>query len=292
MAGIDVAGYLAYLGVPNPGPPSVESLCALHRAHVDRIAYNTLEIHLGRRTTVDPAATAARIISCGRAGYCLHLNGAFGRLLTALGYNVLRHRGGVLLNHTKPAPGADGNHLALTVHGLPSLENPAGSWFVDVGLGDAIYDPLPLIPGVYRQGPFTYRLGHSPIEPLGWRFDHDPTGHFAAMDFVTRPIDQAVLDERHAYLTTSPDSVFLQTFLAHRREASGAYSLRGCVLTRIGSNAERRVLATADEWFGVLGSVFGIGLDDISETERRRLWKRVCAAHEHWLSARPVRVAA
>jgi arylamine N-acetyltransferase len=286
MSEIDVTGYLARLGIADPGQPSIAALRTLHRAHVERIAYNTVEIHLGRRTTVDPIDSANRVVGLGRAGYCLHLNGAFGCLLKALGYRLLRHLGGVFIDPSRPPPGANGNHLALTVHGLPEPGNPGGSWFVDVGLGDAIYEPLPLVVGEYRQGPFIYHLRHSPVEPMGWRFDHDPAGHFIAVDFVTTPVPQFVLDERHEYLTTSPESVFLNTFLAHRRDAAGAYTLKGCVLTRIGSDAGRWELKSSDKWFSVLTDLFGLRLDDVSETERRQLWNRVSAAHKKWLASR------
>ena len=36
------------------------------------------------------------------------------------------------------------NHLVLTVSGLPTDDNAAGVWYVDGGLGDVLYDPLPL----------------------------------------------------------------------------------------------------------------------------------------------------
>lgn len=286
MAGIDVSTYLARLGVAHDGPPSLERLRALHRAHASRIAYNTVDIHLGRPTSVVPHDCADRLLNVGRSGYCLHLNGGFSSLLTALGYHVLRHRGGVQLNAAGPAPGADGNHLVLTAYGLPEPGNPSGAWLVDVGLGDGLYDPLPLVAGEYRQGPFTYGLTPSPVNPDGWRLHHDPAGHFAAMDFVTTEVEQSVVDLRHEFMTTSPESVFVRTFLAHRRAADCAFTLRGCVLSRIGDRPRRWVLNSAPDWFGVLVDVFGLRLDDVSELERAKLWHGVRAAHDQWEQAR------
>ncbi|MFF2412094.1 arylamine N-acetyltransferase [Streptomyces sp. NPDC058092] len=43
-------------------------LRALHAAHVVRVPYETLEIHLGRATTGDPEESVARILR-GRGGY-------------------------------------------------------------------------------------------------------------------------------------------------------------------------------------------------------------------------------
>ena len=44
------------------------------------------------------------------------------------------------------------NHLVLTVDGLHTDENPLGTWYVDAGLGDALYEAVPLAAGDFRQG--------------------------------------------------------------------------------------------------------------------------------------------
>ena len=67
----------------------------LHRAHVERVPYETLWIPLGEAWGVDPADAVRRIATRQRGGYCFHLNGAFSELLRWLGYDVTRHLGGV-----------------------------------------------------------------------------------------------------------------------------------------------------------------------------------------------------
>jgi N-hydroxyarylamine O-acetyltransferase len=276
---MDVAGYLRRLGIDDPGPPTAANLDVLHRAHVERIAYEAIEIQLGRPTTVDPHEAAERIITRQRGGYCYHLNGAFSLLLRELGYDVTWHRGGVQ-NRSDPEPvRATGNHLALTVTGLPSDENPDGEWFVDAGLGDALHRPLPLVEGRYEQGPFTYALRPSDTEPGGWHFDHDPSGSFVGMDFRPTEATQQDFQARHHYLSTSPDSPFVRTCSIQRRDATGVDALTGCVLHRI-PGGEATTLDTEDEWFGAIREVFGMPLDD---TDRAALWRRVRTAHEAWL---------
>jgi len=284
---LDTAAYLARLRLPDVGPPSGAALRALHEAHVERIAYEALEIHLGRPTTVDPHESAARILERHRGGYCFHLNGAFSLLLETLGYDVVWHRAGVQ-NHADPAPVGAGiaNHLALTVHGLPDPGNPGGDWFVDVGLGDALHAPLPLVAGDYRQGPFRYRLGPSAIEPGGWRWDHDPRGSFAGADFRAERATTADFTARHAFLTNSPRSPFVRTCSVQRRDAGGVDDLTGCVLERRdGVERTPRTLETSAEWYGVLADVFDLPLADVDAPARAALWARVRAAHEAWLAA-------
>src|SRR5690242_7789113 len=123
---IDVDGYLRRLGLQElaGAAPGAEGLRTLHRAHVERIPYENLDIWRGRPTPLDAAGSVNRVLQ-GRGGYCFHLNGAFALLLEALGYGVTRHVGGVQ-RRGGPAAGATGDHLALTVAG------PGGSWLVDV----------------------------------------------------------------------------------------------------------------------------------------------------------------
>jgi N-hydroxyarylamine O-acetyltransferase len=152
--------YLRRLGVERE-QPSAAALQRLHRAHVEHVPYETVWIHTGLRYSCSADESLARNARTSRGGYCFHLNGAFSELLEALGYNVVRHIGGV---HGPDGPNeaAMTNDLVLTVHDLPSADNPSGDWYVDVGLGDALYDPLPLRAGVYHQPPFKVELPETP----------------------------------------------------------------------------------------------------------------------------------
>ncbi|PBC63170.1 hypothetical protein BKI49_15660 [Streptomyces sp. Tue6028] len=277
-----VEAYLLRLGftLDEDRKPSAAELRALHRAHVERVPWETLEIHLGRPTTVDPHESIARILR-GRGGYCFHLSGAFATLLTALGYDVTWHRGGVHSDAGSQPPGATGGHLVLTV------DCDGQTWVVDVGLGGVLYEPIPLRAGSYRQGPFTYGLRPSEVEPGGWRLDNDERGHFAGMDFTLAPAAPADFAECHAVKSTSPDSQFVRIAAAMRRRADGVDQLRGCVLTSIDATGHaRRELSTADEWFGVLAGTFGITLDEIDPAERIALWEKVRIAHTAWRASR------
>jgi N-hydroxyarylamine O-acetyltransferase len=287
MAHIDIDAYLRRLGIGNSRHPSVTALRALHAAHVERVPYEVIDIQLGRITSIAPDDCVARITGQGRGGYCMHLNGAYSALLGELGYDVRWHRAAVQSRAT-PLGRACADHLTLTVHGLDSSECPSGIWLADVGLGDGPHGPLPLHEGVYTQGPFRYRLRRSTIVPEGWRFDHDPRGSFAGIDFGLR---RARLDSffiaRHIYHSTSPDAPSVRTCVVQRRDASGSDLLTGCVLRRVGAiSAPARTLTSQTDWFGSLARVFGLRLADLDDAARVALWSRVRAAHEAWLSTR------
>ena len=268
---MDAAAYLRRIGLDDPGPPSAASLAALQRAHVERVPYETIEIHMGRPTTVDPHEAAHRIVEHRRGGYCYHLNGAFSLLLEALGYDVSWHKGGVQPGSEPRPVGATGNHLALTVQGLPTDENPEGRWLVDAGLGNGIHDPLPLIAGTYRQGPLTYALEPSAAEPGGWRFEQDPRMSWVGMDFRPGPATQEDFRDRHEWLSTSPQSPFVQWFTVQRRDEHGVDAVIGSLLHHF-PDGEAIALEAQEDWLAVLHDRFGIALD---AQEEDALWSRV-----------------
>lgn len=271
--------YLARLGV-EAEPASVEGLRRLTRRQVERVPYETLWIHAGEAWDLDPHAAAARIARQDRGGYCYHMNGALGLLLTSLGYRVHGHVGGV---HGPDGPGdaERGNHLVLTVDGLPSETNPGGVWYVDTGLGDAVHDALPLTAGTHDQPPF--RLSIERVDDATWHLTHDPDGGFRGMTWTSAPAHLTDFAAKHRWLSTSPDSGFVQVATAQLRDATGVDVLRGLVLSRIGERAcTAEPVTRRAEWFALLADVFALRLDASTPEARDRLWTTVLAAHRRW----------
>lgn len=273
-----IEAYLELLGVPRRAP-SAAYLRELHRAHVARVPYTNMEIMLGRPGTVTPDE-ALRRVTAGLGGYCFHLNAAFSELLRALGFTVTLHRGYVV--SALDEVDATLNHLALLVHDLPDPANPGGRWLADAGLGDALFDPLPLVDGEQVQGPFAYTLTASPRPEAGWRLCHDPAGSFAACDIAAAPAALGDFAGAHEHLSTSAESPFTRLLTAQRRTADGVEILRGCLLLTIDTAGRREEhLATRERWREVLGGLFGLTGDGLDE-----LWPGAVAAHEEWLARR------
>jgi N-hydroxyarylamine O-acetyltransferase len=255
--------YLRRLGFGSWPAPTLETLFHLHRRHVERVAYENLDIQLGRATTVWPAESAERI-AAGRGGYCFHLNGAFAALLDTLGYRVTVHRGQVKKTPDPPGGVTFANHLALTV------ECEGREWFVDVGLGDGIHTPVPLRSGGFRQGPFRYALRATPD---GWRFVHDRRGSFTAMDFESAPAGIDEFSDAHRILSTGPNSTFVRHFIVMRRTADRLDRLHGVKLSSIDRHGERsRRLHGEPEWRAVLERVFHLRLADLPDDGVSALW--------------------
>ena len=275
--------YLRRLGL-DAEPPSVDALFRIHRAHVERVPYETTWIPLGERWSVDTDAAFERIAERGRGGYCFHLNGSLGKLLSMLGYDVSMHVGGV--HRVEPAAEDLTNHLVLVVGGLPTGDNPAGNWYVDAGLGDALYEPLPLQVGTYHQEPMTFGLDETPGGIGDWLFTHDPRGSFASMSFRASVGTLDEFENTHVQLSTSPDSGFVQVVVAENRRHDSVCWMRALTFgRRYRDGTVTRIVADRDEWFGLLAEEFSLTFDDVDTDAKDRLWNSACTAHEAWLAS-------
>jgi N-hydroxyarylamine O-acetyltransferase len=275
--------YLRRLGL-EAEPPSVDALVRLHGAHTERVAWETLWIHLGQGWGVDLADSVARVATERRGGYCFHLNGAFGELLLDLGYDVTRHVGGM---HGPPGPAVTDltNHLVLTVAGLPTATNPDGRWYVDVGLGDALHEPIPLVPGTYVQEPFRFTVERGPDGVADWHLIHDPGGSFTGMVWLAAPTAVEAFADTNRFLSTSPESPFVRLLLVQRRDATGADILNGLTLRRVGAGADASTLASKADLVDCLGDLFGLDLTSIPAPAIEAVWTRVHTAHLAWEEA-------
>ncbi|QQQ75375.1 arylamine N-acetyltransferase [Saccharothrix sp. 6-C] len=277
MASLDVTAFLRRLGLGAAEPPGVVALTRLHQAFVERVPYETVEIQLGRVTSLDPLDSAARVLA-GRGGYCFQLNGAFAELLRALGYHVTRHPGGVQMT-ADAEPVISRSHLALTVHDLPDSDD---AWLVDAGLGDGLHSPLPLRAGVHRQGPFTFELGPSTAAAGAWRLGHDARGSFHAMHFAPGDVGLDHFADRHVELSTSPESGFVRTFGVLRADGRGWDVLRALTLSRVEGTTTKTLLDDRADWFTALADVYGLVL---AEEDREPLWRKAVSQHEAHLAA-------
>jgi arylamine N-acetyltransferase len=273
----EVERYLARLEVPAPPAPTAAALGDLVRAHARRVPFENLLIQLNRPASLSTAVTVDRIAR-GGGGYCLELNGAFGALLAALGFDVRQHEGRVWYREPGP-PDPVVNHLALTV-----CCADGSWWFAEVGMGDAMCEPIPLEPGGYPQGPFDYRLeAIAGTAGQCWRFHHDPRGSFGGMDFSLAPARSEVIEASHCWLSTAPESRFTRRLCVGRRDLSGVDTLRGRVLTRWdGAGRVHRCYDDVEEWFALLATDLGLPVGDLGTADREALWRRICAAHSAW----------
>jgi arylamine N-acetyltransferase len=283
-----VTRYLSRLGFSAAPEATVAGLTELHRRHLDTVPYENLAIMLGRPDSTDPEETLARLAAGGNAGYCFHQNGAFEVVLRSLGFAVERRRGQVW-NTPEDRAVPKLNHLVL----LATIDGR--SWWPDLGLGDGFREPVEVVAGEIRQGPFKYEItdvGTTEFSTVEWTFRHDPAADsFNAVDVrASGPADAEVAEAHHG-MSTPPDGRFTRVLVVMRRDGTGAEALRGIRHQRTGDGAFTRDLTSYGDWRMVVESL-GVSLAGVTDEELRSLHARMLAAHAEWAATRADQTAA
>ncbi|MFI6215118.1 arylamine N-acetyltransferase [Nocardia brasiliensis] len=266
-----VGAYLRRLGFDGIPERSVAALAELHAAHTARVPFETL----WHTPSIAVDDAVERIVEQGLGGICYHLNGAFGWLLDQLGYDV---RLRPAATQSRFAPGAQppsGTHVVLTVDNLPTADNPAGRWLLDVGAGEGFSRPLPLIPGDYARGEFRYRLRPSDLDPRWWRFDYDRHESCRGVDFALTEVAYAALAEIYTRMAETDMAIFFRYGWVKRHDESGFDELIGTQLSKV-TAADRaiRTISDRDDYFDTLATVFQLTVP-AARDEREALWQRV-----------------
>ena len=249
------------------GEPRVDfdTLRRLHRGHLQHIPYENLDVALGRRVSIDISPIFDKIVTRGRGGWCYEMNGLFAWALAEIGFKITRMAGGVMRAVNGDA--SVGNHLVLRV----DLDRP---YLADVGFGDGMLEPVPLVEHAFRQGFLDFRL-----EDLGsgwWRFHNHPAGGAPSFDFELFPAERDLLAAKCDWLQTSPESPFVMNAVVQRHLPDCLAMMRGRGLkTLTVAGAESREINSAHEYVETLSQVFGL---DLPEAES--LWPKIIARHE------------
>ncbi len=251
MRDSEVAAYLARIGAARPERPDAEALLRLQRAHLLAVPFENLSIHLGEPIVLDERALVEKVVERRRGGFCYELNGAFGTLLSALGYEVTLLSARVF-DGDRAGPPFD--HLALRV----DLDEP---WLVDVGFGKFSLHPLRLDArddqhdpgGVFR---ITENGQHGDVDVMldgrpEYRLDPRP---YELGDFVPTCWWQQ----------TSPLSHFTRSLTCSLTTESGRVTLSGTkLINTVGGERREFVLDGDADVLDAYRTYFGITLDRV-----------------------------
>jgi N-hydroxyarylamine O-acetyltransferase len=249
---MNAAAYLDRIGYRGPVTPTAETLARIHRAHLETVPFENLDISRGHKIAIDEGAFVRKIVEERRGGFCYELNGAFAALLSALGYRV------TLLSARVPnSDGSDGpefDHLSLRV----DLDEAR---LADVGFGDSFLEPLRLQTGVeQKQGDRTYRIMEAAGRFAVERLQADSTWK-VEYDFTLQPRQLREFAGMCDYHQTSPHSHFTRNRVCTRATLDGRITLSDMklIFTRNGERQELPI-ASEGEWNTALKQHFGIVL--------------------------------
>ncbi|SPK75003.1 Arylamine N-acetyltransferase (plasmid) [Cupriavidus taiwanensis] len=265
MTTLDAAqldAWLARLGIDAPPSPTLQALDAVLAAHLASVPFENLDPLLRRPVRIDLEAVFDKLVTRGRGGYCFELNTLLSAALGALGYVVTPLAARVRW-------GVPDHVITMTSHMLLRVEVAHRSYLVDVGFGGPTpFRAMPL--SEPADDGFPYRLVPSPV-PAGasafHNYDLQARGHaewIPVYRFDLTPQAPVDFEARNWYVSTHPDSVFLQRLMAARTDGGTRVTLaNGELAERAPDGSVRRThLPHADAVVQALSERFGIVLDD------------------------------
>ncbi|MDN3249050.1 MULTISPECIES: arylamine N-acetyltransferase [unclassified Streptomyces] len=264
-----VDAYLRRLGAEYPAWPTLDALRELHLRHLRTVPFENLSVHLGEEIVLQEERLLDKVVGARRGGFCYELNGLFGALLTALGYEVT-----LLAARVYGEGGALGipyDHLALLVRTVDG-----GDWLADVGFGAHSHGPLEFGERGEQEDPGgTFRIVEAGPDEAGVRGGHD-TARAADLDVLRdgqavyrvelRPRVLGDFVSGAWWHSTSPRSHFLRSPVCSRlTEDGGRITLSGRRLTTTTPDGgrEERELATDEEVLAAYRDRFGVHLDEV-----------------------------
>jgi N-hydroxyarylamine O-acetyltransferase len=245
-----VEAYLARIGLPRPARVDAESLRELQRRHLRAVPFENLSIHLGEDIVLEEKALVEKVVDRRRGGFCYELNGAFGALLSALGYDVTCHAARVFGDDELGPPF---DHLCLRVE----LAEP---WLVDVGFGRFSCHPLRLAGRADQADPDgTFRVIESGYGDLDVLQDGRPQYRIETRPRALRDFEATCWWQR-----TSPKSHFTRSLVCSLPTKTGRISLSDRTLIRtIGEERSEQPLTSDAEVLAAYRDHFGITLDSV-----------------------------
>ena len=248
---LDLAAYLARVGLAAAPAPTPAGLAELHLAHATHIPFENLDVLLGRPIRLDLASLQRKLVSGSRGGYCFEQNILFAAVLEAVGFRVMRLAARVRYRATKLLP---------RTHMLLAVDTDEGRWIADIGFGGSgPLVPLRWVAGEeQRQFHWAYRLVE---EGDAWVLQNRQKD--AWQDFYAFKAErQELVDYEVAnhYVSTHPDSAFTRTLAAQLPTPDARYILRNRELTtERATGVDTRVVGD-DELLAVLAELFGLHL--------------------------------
>ncbi len=272
--------YLRRLGAERPASPTLDVLRELQLRHLVAVPFENLSIHLGEDIVLEENRLFDKVVGARRGGFCYELNGVFGALLTALGFDVTLLAARVYGDEERL--GIPYDHLALRVR-----TGDGGDWLVDVGFGSHSHCPLAIGQRCEQEDPGgTFRIVEAGPDEAGVRgggVDGDPGSGTGTgdLDVVRDGSRRYRLELRPRVLgdfvagawwhSTSPESHFTKSLVCSRVTADGGrITLSGRSLTVTAPDGEKEVreLGADSEVLSVYRERFGVELSGVPDVRK------------------------
>lgn len=224
----DLDTYFNRIGYGGPTAPTLATLAGIHARQPDAIAFENLDVLLGRPILLDPASLHRKLVREGRGGYCFEQNGLLLAVLRTLGFQATGMAGRVRFN--MPAERITGrSHMMIRV------DLPEGPYLADVGFGGLTQTvPLAMVPDLEQQSALDrHRLHPAPEFGEGeFRLQAWIEGNWSdVVRFAETPQLQIDYEMASWFTSTHPNSLFVGNLLATRTRQDARLRLFNAELT-------------------------------------------------------------
>ena len=260
---MDIRDYLKRIHYQGSLEPTLQTLQALHVAHLLAVPFENLSIHYGQPIVLQEEALYNKIVDRHRGGFCYELNGLFAWLLEQLGFQVTLLSAEVFYAARGFSPEFD--HLTLLIHQLDGAD-----WLADVGFGDSFRLPVRLEADLEQAevDGRAYRLHKEYAESDEnkkreyWILQQFSDSQWEAQyRFTLQPHALTDFTERCIYQQTSPESHFTQQRVCSLATPMGRITLSDLrLITTIHNEREEHLLNGQEEYFAALAEQFSIVL--------------------------------
>lgn len=254
--------YLRRLGAERPAWPTLDVLRELQLRHLMAVPFENLSIHLGEAIVLEENRLLEKVVGARRGGFCYELNGVFGALLTALGFEVTLLAARVYGDEERL--GIPYDHLALRVRTVDD-----GDWLTDVGFGAHSHYPLAMGERGEQEDPGgVFRIvgagaGAGAGDPGDLDVVRDGRRQYR-VELRPRVLGDFVAGAW--WHSTSPESHFTRSLVCSRvTEDGGRITLSGrsLTVTAPGGEKEVRELGADSEVLAVYRERFGVELSAV-----------------------------
>lgn len=248
-----VRAYLDRIGISEPQRPTRAFLDELIYAHQRSVPFDDLDVHDKHQVpSLGVADLFDKVVVRKRGGYCFELNGLFGALLRALGYEVQPCMARVIF---RPNP------YPLITHRANIVTIDGARYLADVGFGG----PMPTFAPLIEEGAMRAELGHAfalyRCDDYWWEVGYtgSKSEEQRVLRFCTMPVEEHDFVPLSYYQASNPESAFRLHRMVNIKTADGAYDLRDMTFTVFANGAKESVeLTSAEELDRVLADKFGI----------------------------------
>jgi N-hydroxyarylamine O-acetyltransferase len=249
-ARFDLEAYLNRIDYDGPLKADARVLADLHEAHLAALAFENLDILLGKPIVLELEALQKKLVTERRGGYCFEHNTLIRAALEAVGFTVTSLAARVRVG---------GSGIRPRTHMLLRIELPESSLLADVGFGgDGPLRPLPLEEAALRwAGASGHRLRR---EGEVWILEGNTTGEWNDLyAFTLEPHFPVDFEMANWFTSTHPGSPFVQNLTAQRiwKDQRAVLRNRDFALTENGA-ARTETVRDPEHLLEILGRHFGL----------------------------------